>query len=344
MTPEKIILLDLTNEYLETYPSCRKAKVSIVTVYPKNTFDTEPNKWTPADDGTDKLFFLGGCNVPRFKVREKWSVTIQLENATAIFINPEKLSQVNEVKVLQLTSATAARITKYLQNYIQPEIPELVLSLMNSFGTEYVYVTQEFRCKTQWSSKYFTSGISAGTNQAGLGYTHEEFLQFKKDTILLEKKAIIFHQNDILNKINSEKITIDQQKYEELNAFGNTGQDENIILMMEIMANSNYETSLLNLLLLLTKHKTKIKYAKTVDHVNFKSLLNFIGITRGQLDYLNLFKVTTLLKEKKQFTRKNAQIIAKFFANDTYYMNAANNPCWTNGYVIDESKEDFLDP
>jgi len=340
MTPEKIILLDITNEKLEIKPECKKAKVSIVTVYPKDTFDTSPNKWTPAGDGTDKLFFLGGCNVPRFKVRERWPVTIRLENATAIFINPEKLEQINEIRLLRTIPVTTAEITKYLYDYIQPGILELVLALMNSFGKDTIYVSDKFKEKTNWFTKYFTTALTPDT----LGYPYKEFLLVEKNSSLLEKKNIIFHQNEILNKINNEKITIDQQKYEELNAFGNTGQDENIILMMEIMANSNYETSLLNLLLLLTKHKSKIKYAKTVDHVNFKSLLNFIGITRGQLDYLNLFKVTTLLKDKKQFTRKNAQIIAKFFADDTYHMNTPNNPCWTNGYVIDESKEDFLDP
>ena len=339
MTPEKIILLDLTNEYLETYPNCWKAKVSIVTVYPKNTFDTGPNNWIPAGDGTDKLFFLGGCNVPRFKVRERWPVTIRLENATAIFINPEKLEQINEIRLLRTIPVTTAEITKYLYSYIQPDVLELVLSLMNSFGKDTIYVSDNFQAATNWYTKYFTTGLTP----SNLGYSYKEFLQVEKNSSLLEKKDIIFHQNEILNKINNEKITIDQQKYEELDAFGSSKQDENIILMMEIMANSNYETSLLNLLLLLTKHKSKIKYAKTVDHVNFKGLLNFIGIKRDQLENLNLFKVTNLLKDKKQFTRKNAQVIAKFFADVTYNMNVTTNPCWTNGYVIAEDKEDFLD-
>ena len=47
--------------------------------------------WSPI--GNDILYFLPGCNVPRFKVREQFACTIKPENATAVFISKDNLKE-----------------------------------------------------------------------------------------------------------------------------------------------------------------------------------------------------------------------------------------------------------
>ena len=48
--------------------------------------------WQPLGNGQDKCFFMPGCIVPRFKVREQFTVTIKPTNATVLFINKETLT------------------------------------------------------------------------------------------------------------------------------------------------------------------------------------------------------------------------------------------------------------
>ena len=83
------------------------------------------------------------------------------------------------------------------------------------------------------------------------------------------------HESHLISIINEDAIIITDQKYEELKRMFESGDNENMVLAMEIMANSNYEESILNNYLLLIENSYRLYHCKESSHKNFQSLLNF---------------------------------------------------------------------
>jgi hypothetical protein len=78
---------------------------------------------------------------------------------------------------------------------------------------------------------------------------------------------------------------------------------------MEIMANCHYDKSLLYLELLFCDHSYKINDTKTKSHVNFKSLLSFLGKSYGYSTDID--DIMNSLKKHNKFTKENLDIILK---------------------------------
>ena len=92
---KKYLVLDLIdnptyNEFTDNFQKIIKPR--IVTGFlrsdVKEVLSINSN-WEPKDN--EKIYFFPGCTVPRFKVRDKYAVTIKPENATVAFINPKNL-------------------------------------------------------------------------------------------------------------------------------------------------------------------------------------------------------------------------------------------------------------
>ena len=98
--------------------------------------------WSPI--GNDILYFLPGCNVPRFKVRERFACTIKPENATAVFISRDNLKgSENSFKEYQnLMKIDPVKMDHWIKEANQAEQCKLLYASLRSSGIDTVYMTQ----------------------------------------------------------------------------------------------------------------------------------------------------------------------------------------------------------
>ncbi len=154
----------------------------------------------------------------------------------------------------------------------------------------------------------------------------------------------IYYEDAFLKHLNAGNIVIDEEKYQEFRAYGLTGNDENLVLMMELMSNSDFDKSVVYLLFLLKEFGSPIqKLKKESTQVNFRSLMSYLKLNVKKLGELNIYTMTGILRKHKQFTPLNAMRVATLFSGDTIDYSDSGNVCWTNGPVLKQDCETLLD-
>jgi len=135
------------------------------------------------------------------------------------------------------------------------------------------------------------------------------------------KTKSVIEQNALLEVVNGDDaVLIDLETYQNLrNMFKSTDSD-NHIMAMEIMANSNYLESLLYLEMLFFHHQGQIDYSRTKNHVNFKSLKNYLGRgnnSNGHIDSVveNLISFGKLDQHALEFIMEDQK---EYFAQNGY--------------------------
>lgn len=308
----------------------------------ESSIDIE-DQWIPKNDGTDKLYFLPGCSVPRFKVREKFICTIKPEYATAAFINKEGLTGSG---TMFMHHKDVVRLSKDMENFIRLFVDHLrdinvsmiIKSLMQNPSIKGVALTQEL-----YQRSYLNSFLkaTAGANLYDFleeqpyafrrnlsGTSAYQLLEVPKTSKLNRFKCGLFPEEDILRHLNKGKLVLDDKKYHELKAFGETKEDANVTLMMELMSNSDFEKSVDKLVFLIAEFKDQIVKAPGVDHVNFKSLMSFLKLHKRDLKRFSIHKVTAILRQHKKFTKANAFLLSMLYSGKNVNVGDTGNICW----------------
>lgn len=232
-------------------------------------------KYTPAKG--DKLYFMPGCTVPRFKVKQ--------------------FCQKHNVAVVKAPTATCYQVIS----------DESIRNLFNGIDS-YVYSKQEFLDKMvrkgyantypdfiqavedsespyvfcQYKASRFIQ--AAGINLENLLYQDSLTVDYYFDCVEDYNKYLsmlsnpnIIDQNEIISKINDGASMTEEQYYSIKRLFDSTNTDDHKVAC-EIMANCDYEKSCVYLLLLFKEFGDKIYNNPNRRHVNFKTLLNFFEI------------------------------------------------------------------
>jgi hypothetical protein len=147
----------------------------------------------------------------------------------------------------------------------------------------------------RWSVRYYIKANPKINNQ---------LFEIPKDSDLLNYAGEVYLQHEMLKHINGDDFVIDFDKYKEFVTMARAGE-ENLILCMELMANANFEKSFIYLLFLLSEFYSEISYLKEKDHVNFKSLVNFVYLHEPSKLYLSLQDGVEILKKHKKYTPAN---------------------------------------
>ena len=147
----------------------------------------------------------------------------------------------------------------------------------------------------------------------------EEYEHLRSVTIYDESCVI-----DILN--GEEAAVIDRDMFEHIREMFNSSDKDNHVLAMEIMANSKYTDSLIYLELLFYYYSSRIMDTHTKSHVNFKSLVSYLGKDMRSLS-TNIDEVTKSLMNKDQFTPDKVEIIMDYLHNDI--VNYGNSKFYT---------------
>ena len=263
----------------------------------------------------DRIYFLPGCNVPRMKVRDycdKFRVAITKDpvNANVLVAGPDtKPHYFTELKACKIP---VERYIKWLEvcrdeettHFIDEEINSVKLSLC-----DYVLVHEDVadmlfgEVQCPWLDELVSVDIDSDHHK-----THK-YTRIKETDDLSKYSAAdgkLFSQDDILVGLNT--LVIDDTMYRELRSQLSSKDQGSVVLAMEVMANTRFDLSMPYLLLLMQEFgKRSIAKAKSKDHVNFKSMCQYLGI--GPADTIAADDLVDLLRAKNQFTESSMEII-----------------------------------
>jgi hypothetical protein len=330
---ERILYLipEYSNFYRYTFHSCK-----IKQGFRKKALLQELNvntAWTPQTE--ERYYFMTGCTVPRFKVREKFIVTIKPEKATSIFINTDNLHKsddfvrwggvpLNKEKLLKLVDELD--VDKVNENFC---MKVRSLCAANAFDIAWLPdIITTNRTYVTVSSKGSSYRTVLGADVFDIPESDKFFYQCPPKLY----DVPIYSQECLLKVLNEDNLIIDEIKYNEFQSMLNTKDKANVVLTMELMSNSNFEKSHIYLLLLLKKYGMEFLNSNVADHTNFKSLLAYLGIDRRQIRYkdISLNTLTKSLEKHKHFTRENAMLIAQACVYDT---QLPDKTVWKSAYL-----------
>lgn len=326
---DEILIIDIpfpnSSEQVYTWKNIKMCDKSTVKK------DLSLSKVNYVPKAKDKLYFYPGCNVPRYKVRN-WckkngsTITVKEDKSTVRFVSDSSIDkcfdygiymQIDKYEFINWLNAN-----KYEQSagYIE------LTSLIKNSASKYVYMLQYGnnmhhleRTIDKWTkmpSKGAQKGLITGWGN------HPDFLvtNYYRTSIITEKNLEIlksftrnvstYDQEDIIGIINEDAVTIDKTMHARLkDMLGNNNKSDHVVAL-EVIANCNINPSLHYVLLLLREFGDTIILLKESKHVNFKSLLEYIGISRSGMCYLNEDRIVNILLEKDVLTMDNVTELA----------------------------------
>lgn len=303
------------------------------------------NPWKP--NGNDVVYFYKGCNVPRFKVRDKFKVTIKPEKATANFIGTIPKDD-NKLAISFNRTMSVDNVRKHVIDFVMNNMRQFVYlqdkvniydSMLKHINIDHVLLQERV-----WNNAYYDNYLGESLasyistkdscvtdldNTWNFGRKKADqdcntLIQPKKNLIDLANAGNLYSENDMLVLLNEDQMTIDNEKFEELSSYFETKQDDDVTLAMEIMSNSDFTSSALYLLILLSNYKEKMKKNAGVKHVNFKSLLNYFDYShmtsrKFRWDWLSTKDITDKLKAKDLYTEEVSEKLSEIILNGDYY-------------------------
>ena len=292
-----------------------------------DTFNINQNGYTPMKG--DKLYFLPGVNIPRIKLKDL---------ATKFGIRTVR--DVSEANVIFGSSKTKDKMTGYTWKYkIPTTLVQLFFETYKNDMDDYQYsklenalefYTEEY-ILTDWSTaRNFTDNDLPQWNsysqqpqytdyhsksRASSEHVHEVNKDYIHLYDLIKGKEII-DESCLLDQLNGDDaVIIDADMFTQLTTMFNSSDDDNHILAMEILANSKYKESLLYIEMLFKNHSYTIGQSNTKNHVNFKSLLSYLGKNNRYID-TNLDDIMESLISKKVLTKDKIDILLENYGHE----------------------------
>ena len=292
-----------------------------------DTFNINQNGYTPMKG--DKLYFLPGVNIPRIKLKDL---------ATKFGIRTVR--DVSEANVIFGSSKTKDKMTGYTWKY---KIPTTLVQLFfetykndmddyqfSKIDNALEFYTEEY-ILTDWSTaRNFTdndlpqwNSYSAqpqyvdyhSKSRSSSEHVHEVNKEYIHLYELIKGREII-DESCLLDQLNGDDaVIIDADMFTQLTTMFNSSDDDNHILAMEILANSKYKESLLYIEMLFKNHSYSIGNCHTKNHVNFKSLLSYLGKSNRYID-TSLDDIMESLISKKVLTKDKVDILLENYGHE----------------------------
>jgi hypothetical protein len=303
------------------------------------------SKWTP--QMKDKIYFMKGCTVPRIKLKDlsvkyKIRTTTDINTATVVVGSDragEKLFKSTwmhnvAAKVFFATVEALKELSSDFDEYYVERIDD-ILTGFNKNELEFIAV--------DWHTARLCRPTNDNNGPLGqailnkLGLTKDQFKKagYRNNTndhiwtisdenleIYDEVKTKnIIEQNALLEVVNGDDaVLIDLDTYQNLRNMFKSSDSDNHVMAMEIMANANYLESLLFLEMLFFHHSSEIENSRTKNHVNFKSLKNYLGrgsYNNGHIDgvFESLLSFGKLDQDALAFIMEDQKV---YFGNNNY--------------------------
>ena len=285
----------------------------------KNNFLPVNNKdYTPTKG--DKLYFLPGVNIPRVKLKD---LTLQhgiktvrdIDQATHVFCgNNTKDKLVNSHWYYDLDTELLREIVDNSEGLMDDYYRENLRQALE-FYTEPVVIVEYSSASTLRNSglPVLDKIDGAVLRSSNVYYTVDEE---NKDLFPGILSLDLFNESKLLKYINGvDAATIDDTMFLQISDMFKSSDQDNHIIAMEIMANSNYIDSLLYIEMLFERYATQMSNCRTKNHVNFKSLISFLGKDKSYMG-TSIDDVVESLIAKDIFDLEKVEAIMKHYGQE----------------------------
>lgn len=289
----------------------------IETVADEKDFTISKDKYIPKN--RDNIFFLAGVNIPRVKIKNltlnhRIKSIRHLEKADAIFVNSLTFGKMVDPAYYYILSKELFEnyfeaMKEQMDSYQIDKI-ETALEFNNENIILFDYVTRAFlhddTIQNMHNSPLIANIISSTNNEHFNTVSYDNGVIFKH---LSDK--IVFNETDLIEILNgNDALTINDESRLQLEEMLSSDDIENHTLAMEIMANSEYKSSLLQLMILFEKFSNVFMASSTRNHVNFKSLLSYLELTPLAMR-ITIDKIMALFIDREVLTEEWTDVILK---------------------------------
>jgi len=273
----------------------------------------------------DKIYFTPGCSVPRGKFKtycedknirvtrdsskanyvvyseksviglfsQTWEYTISSELMINLITNSNLFNQSTTNLIINTLDKAEYR-DKVLISYQTKNILEKCILLLKNIG--FIPMDTEYKNEFDRSKKIIRVDDR------------------KSFELLFDPNTKVINQELILSKINSDNV-INKEMYESIEKLFQSNQESDWTVAMEIMANSDLDNSALyNFLLFKHYYGSRMAYAKSRNHVNFKSMLEYYGVNK--YSNITLDVIIDFLKLKGVFNQYAYDLINEMYVKE----------------------------
>jgi len=283
----------------------------------------------------DVLFIGPGCNVPRIKLRDLLlnnyaKTTNDVTKATHIFVDTSFQKMVSSLWSNTVSKAQLLQFGELLHKHDYLNKSEYVVleSLIKDLpDEEQINVANHVQYEIQRRQSDMFKGTpiieNPNSRSSYVNYVKGDHVDSWK--YIMDNLDKVYDYKCLISHINAEdSITIDEKVFQQLCSMFESQDQDNHILAMEIMANSNYVDSLMYLEILFVDHGYSMNECKTKRHVNFKSLVDYLGKNLNYLGSSSSYTAIDSLIEKDVITLDSVKYIfdrykTEFYSSSDYF-------------------------
>jgi hypothetical protein len=275
------------------------------------------NTYTPSNG--DKFYFLPGVVIPRIKLKDLYSQykianVRDMEKATHIFCGSGTFSSMTyrswmyDCKTESFLKFIEAA---YENGGINKFYYDKVKDALEFYTNEYVLI------KDFATIRFITDDdLSYGIKNGEVTGSSKSYIKVNPDYEDIYSNVVklnLYDDQSLMPYINgSDAVTLDENMYETLNTMLSSSDKDNTVVAMEIMSNCNFKESILYLTVLFHDFGHKFSDMPSKNHVNFKTLLNFMGLTSRGMS-ISRDMCVEILKNKNAVTVENMQFLLNKF-------------------------------
>ena len=267
----------------------------------------------------DTFYFAPGVVIPRVKLKDMYSQNNiknvrTIDAASKVFIGRKTLNTLTDNCWFHYCKTDAfkefldaAMNSKSIDSYYYDKcITALEFYTNNEVIFDYNTRRVLANCTIYNFQKDALSGSS--DNFARVLDEHIDLVNYMMNNTIYDEKALIPHIN------GPDAVSINDEMFQTLCSMFNSSDKDNWTVAMEIMANSDYDEGLMYLLLLMYQHGGRMEEVPSKNHVNFKTLANFLGLRTAYLS-INRDKIVDILIDKEGITKERMEYLLNYFKN-----------------------------
>lgn len=301
---ENILFLDLQLD--NNHNNITGLICSIQPVVDSSFSVTNTLDYTPAKG--DILYLLPGVNIPRVKLKDLTinldiKVTRDPDKANIIIAGKNTVGKITDSKWYYKLSTKIVCEKINESNLDQFYIDNLSTSI-NAINPEFIYLN--------YSDARFINNDVYGSS--------EHLYLINNDHVNIWNTVChktIFDESELLNNINGDTaIIIDEDMFINIKRMFESSDEDNTVLAMEIMANSNYQASIMYLLMLLDQFHRRIDNSNTKNHVNFKGMLSYFNMIPRNVNSMDADEIIKKIDSKKLLTLDMVNRIYQEYSED----------------------------
>lgn len=296
-----------------------------------------------------KIYRYPNISFPRTKadiLKNKYNIKIirNIDEADYSIISQQYLDSIVDYNYCKFTDK------KTIENYISKYYNSFTSNAINHIRTIIQTISDDDKIEITASSYYgnsqnkFLKNINTSFDSKFIYFVLDENLNHYNN--IINAKNLIF--DTFFNNIaNSDSHILTELEYENLERMIKTGDNENLTLALEIMANCNIEESYDIIALLLYFNIDVLRASKSWNLINIKSMRNLMKpfIVSGTKSYAHAYDYfIDNLASKNQLTefafKITVQLLFTNVINRTLGFDDETNPCV---FKIDVSSVQLID-